>query len=74
MVERIAVAADEGRAALEQRLTDRVAQIRADLQADETSVAQEIVTRNGGAIEFQSEPGRTVFAIQLPLETRESAT
>ena len=43
MVERIAVAADEGRAALEQRLTDRVAQIRADLQADETSVAQEIV-------------------------------
>ena len=38
------------------------------------AVAQEIVTRNGGAIEFQSEPGRTVFAIQLPLETRESAT
>lgn len=43
MVERIAVAADEGRTALEQRLTDRVAQIRADVQADETSVAQEIV-------------------------------
>ena len=38
-----AVAADEGRAALEQRLTERVAQIRADLQADEMSVAQEIV-------------------------------
>ena len=43
MVERIAVAADEGRVALEQRLTDRVAQIRAELQADATSVAQEIV-------------------------------
>ena len=36
------------------------------------AVAQEIVTRNGGAIEFQSEPGRTVFCILLPLETRES--
>lgn len=43
MVERIAVAADEGRVALEQRLTERVAQIRAELQADATSVAQEIV-------------------------------
>ena len=43
MVERVAVAADEGRAALEQRLTDRVLQLRIDLQADETAVAQEIV-------------------------------
>ena len=43
MVERVAVAADEGRAALEQRLTDRVMQLRTDLQADETTVAQEIV-------------------------------
>jgi uncharacterized protein (TIGR00255 family) len=43
MVERIAVAADEGRLGLEQRLAERVAQVRADLQADETSVAQEIV-------------------------------
>jgi uncharacterized protein (TIGR00255 family) len=43
LVERIAVAADEGRAAIEQRLTERVAQLRADLQADETAVAQEIV-------------------------------
>ena len=43
MVERIAVAADEGRVALEQRLTERVAQIRAELQADAASVAQEIV-------------------------------
>lgn len=43
MVERVAVAADEGRAALEQRLTDRVTQLRVDLQADENAVAQEIV-------------------------------
>jgi uncharacterized protein (TIGR00255 family) len=43
LVERIAVAADEGRAAMEQRLTERVTQIRTDLQADEQAVAQEIV-------------------------------
>jgi len=43
MVERIAVAADEGRLGMEQRLTERIAQIRSDLQADETAVAQEIV-------------------------------
>jgi uncharacterized protein (TIGR00255 family) len=43
IVERIAVAADQGRQALEQRLAERVQQLRADLQADETAVAQEIV-------------------------------
>jgi uncharacterized protein (TIGR00255 family) len=43
MVERVAVAADEGRVGLEQRLTERVAHVRAELQADETAVAQEIV-------------------------------
>jgi uncharacterized protein (TIGR00255 family) len=43
LVERIAVAADEGRVALQQRLADRVREIRTDLQADETAVAQEIV-------------------------------
>jgi uncharacterized protein (TIGR00255 family) len=43
LVERIAVAADDGRGAMEQRLTDRVRELRADLQADETAVAQEIV-------------------------------
>jgi uncharacterized protein (TIGR00255 family) len=42
-VERIASAAEEGRAAMEKRLTERVAQLRADLSADETAVAQEIV-------------------------------
>jgi uncharacterized protein (TIGR00255 family) len=43
LVERIAVAADEGRGAIEQRLAERVAQLRAELQAEETAVAQEIV-------------------------------
>src|SRR5207248_3429869 len=43
LVERIAVAADEGRAAMEQRLAERVRELRQDLQADETAVAQEIV-------------------------------
>ncbi len=43
LVERVAAAADQGRAAMEQRLTERVQQLRADLQADENAVAQEIV-------------------------------
>jgi uncharacterized protein (TIGR00255 family) len=43
LVERIAVAADEGRAGMEQRLSERVAHVRSELQADETAVAQEIV-------------------------------
>ncbi len=43
LVERIAAAADEGRTAMEQRLADRVRELRTELQADETAVAQEIV-------------------------------
>jgi uncharacterized protein (TIGR00255 family) len=43
LVERIGVAADEGRAAMEVRLAERVQQLRTELQADETAVAQEIV-------------------------------
>ena len=43
IVERVAVAADEGRGAVEQRLAERVRQLREDLQADENAVAQEIV-------------------------------
>lgn len=37
------------------------------------AVAQEIVTRNGGSIEFESEPGRTVFSLLLPLGVDEAA-
>jgi uncharacterized protein (TIGR00255 family) len=43
LVERIAVAAEEGRAAIEARLAERVRELRVELQADETVVAQEIV-------------------------------
>jgi len=43
LVERVAVAADEGRGAMEQRLADRVRELRTELQADEAAVAQEIV-------------------------------
>jgi uncharacterized protein (TIGR00255 family) len=43
MVERIAVAADEGRAAMEQRIAERVRELRIELQAEEAAVAQEIV-------------------------------
>ena len=43
LVERIATAADEGRAAMEQRIAERVRELRTELQADETAVAQEIV-------------------------------
>ncbi len=43
LVERVAVVADEGRAAMEQRLAERVRELRSDLQADEIAVAQEIV-------------------------------
>ncbi|HTY49617.1 MAG TPA: nitrogen regulation protein NR(II) [Steroidobacteraceae bacterium] len=32
------------------------------------AVAQDLVTRHGGLIEFDSEPGRTVFRLLLPLE------
>ncbi len=42
MVERIALMADDGRAAMEQRLIERVTELRKVLQADETLVAQEI--------------------------------
>ena len=31
------------------------------------SIAQELVNRLGGQIEFTSEPGRTVFSIILPV-------
>jgi len=43
LVERIAAAADDGRQAMEQRISDRVRELRTELQADENAVAQEIV-------------------------------
>ena len=35
------------------------------------AVAQDMITRHGGIIEFDSEPGRTVFTLLLPLEAPE---
>ena len=43
LVERIAAAAEEGRGAMEQRLRERIGEMRAELQIDESMVAQEIV-------------------------------
>jgi uncharacterized protein (TIGR00255 family) len=53
----VAIAADEGRAAIEQRLTDRVRELRNELQADETAVAQEIV-RTAGRSDISEEVSR----------------
>lgn len=38
------------------------------------AVSQELINRNGGLIEFESEPGRTVFSITLPLAATEGTT
>jgi two-component system, NtrC family, nitrogen regulation sensor histidine kinase GlnL len=35
------------------------------------AVAQDLVTRHGGIVEFESRPGRTVFSLLLPLEGAE---
>ena len=43
LVERIAAAADEGRAGVEERLRERVRELREELKADENAVATEIV-------------------------------
>jgi uncharacterized protein (TIGR00255 family) len=43
LVERIAAAADEGRGAMEQRLRERIGELRAELTLDETLLAQEVV-------------------------------
>ena len=31
-------------------------------------VAQELLSRHGGLIEFESRPGRTVFFLRIPLD------
>jgi uncharacterized protein (TIGR00255 family) len=43
LVEWIAATAEEGRAAMEGRLRERIAEMRADLQIDEMALAQEVV-------------------------------
>jgi uncharacterized protein (TIGR00255 family) len=57
LVERVAVAADEGRVAMEQRLAERIRELRTELQADETAVAQEIV-RMAGRSDISEEVSR----------------
>ena len=36
--------------------------------------AQELISRHGGLIEFESRPGRTVFVVQIPLEQQGPAS
>jgi uncharacterized protein (TIGR00255 family) len=43
VIEQLAAAADQGRVALEQRLRDRIDEIRLDLPVDQAMIAQEIV-------------------------------
>ncbi len=43
LVERIAGAADDGRAAMEERLRERIREIRTDVQLDDSLLAQEVV-------------------------------
>jgi two-component system nitrogen regulation sensor histidine kinase GlnL len=38
------------------------------------TIAQDLVSRNGGLIEFSSRPGSTVFQVRLPLSSEASAT
>jgi two-component system, NtrC family, nitrogen regulation sensor histidine kinase GlnL len=42
---------------------------RADGTGLGLAIAQELVSRHGGLIEFDSAPGRTVFTLSLPLDT-----
>ena len=36
-------------------------------------LAQELISRHGGMIEFESRPGRTVFYVRIPIEQADSA-
>ena len=38
------------------------------------TIAQDLVSRNGGLIEFSSRPGSTVFQVRLPLTSEANAT
>jgi uncharacterized protein (TIGR00255 family) len=57
LVERIAAAADEGRAATEQRLRDRIGQLQAELPVDDNLIAQEVV-RWAGRSDISEEVAR----------------
>jgi nitrogen-specific signal transduction histidine kinase len=37
------------------------------------TIAQELVSSNGGLIEFESRPGRTVFRVRLPVQNASAA-
>jgi two-component system, NtrC family, nitrogen regulation sensor histidine kinase GlnL len=38
------------------------------------TIAQDLVSRNGGLIEFMSQPGRTVFQLRLPVVNGSAST
>jgi two-component system nitrogen regulation sensor histidine kinase GlnL len=38
------------------------------------TIAQDLVSRNGGLIEFQSQPGRTIFKLRLPVDNAQGAS
>ena len=56
-----------GRSGAENMAIDAALLDRANGTGLGLAVAQDLVTRNGGIIEFESEPGRTVFTLLLPL-------
>ena len=45
---------------------------RADGTGLGLAIAQDLITRHGGLIEFESEPGRTIFTILLPIDADDS--
>ena len=57
LVERIAAAADDGRAVMEQRLRDRIGQLQAELPVEDNLIAQEIV-RWAGRSDISEEVAR----------------
>ena len=65
LVERVAVAADEGRVAMEERLAERVRQIRVELQADESRRGPG--DREGRVAVGHFRRGRAVSRARLPL-------
>ena len=52
---------------IRQHRRHQIRQLHAEIHRG-AGIAQDLVTRHGGLIEFDSAPGRTVFTISLPLE------